>query len=147
MNHLSILITSPILQAAVGSVLNYKWLGNEIWRFIVAFALLLLALVLAKSARVVLERQSRLIEEKRGVTLPSLLLKSLSKPVSFAFIVMGFSYLGSSFMCFRISSSSEIFPCRARIAIHDAVNCLEVDPIRKTEVEVRGILCSRFAIQ
>ena len=52
---------------------------------------------------------------------------------------------GTSGTYFRISSSSESFPCCASSTIADAVNCFATDPLSNTDAAVIGTPYSRFA--
>jgi len=64
--------------------------GNALWRFVVVLLVVLVSMVIGRIVQFAINSYASQAERKRGVSLPTLLLKCLSKPVYVAVFALGF---------------------------------------------------------
>ncbi len=66
-----------------------KIAGNEAWRFVALFIVILMSLVFGRIARLLMERRGKKLEESPRLKPLGLVFISLAKPVVFIFILIG----------------------------------------------------------
>ncbi len=91
-------------------LIDYKIIqGNQLWRFLLVLLVIILAMALGRIAQFFTNSYANRLEKKIGVTVLSLFLKCLSKPISVASLALGL-YISKLCLIFGdqgISSSIE----------------------------------------
>lgn len=94
------------------ALVNYKYHGNEIWRFGLLLIIILLTLAVGRIVQFLITRSARRLQEKEGVNLFELFLKCLAKPASIAVFAVGV-YVSRYSLRFITESNAEGFSSRS----------------------------------
>ncbi|MHC4694271.1 MAG: mechanosensitive ion channel family protein [Planctomycetota bacterium] len=69
--------------------IGYKIMGNEIWRFLLILVVVLVAMTTGKIIQFAINTYTTRRNKKRGITVLTLFLRCLTKPISVALVALG----------------------------------------------------------
>jgi MscS family membrane protein len=80
--------------------IGYKIMGNEVWRFLLILVVVLVAMAVGKIIQFAINTFTTRRNKKRGITVLTLFLRCLTKPISVALIALGL-FVCKAFLIFN----------------------------------------------